>query len=191
MQMGPRTKIIISGFVLLNLGSVLYMNRPPAVATAVQGVTTSLAPGPGDLLRQAEWSVQRYASLAGLDNQWRMFGQQSRSNWWHVVTATYGHGQPRLLPLPLQSKRSLWETVLFDFKEPKLNHHTVFSGPPAQTAYAHYLARQYPTRDGVPISSITFQIYWQRILPREEASATGFHLDPTVHSQVTQTVTFP
>lgn len=94
-----------------------------------------------------------------------------------------------MLPLPLQSDRSFWERALFDFKETKF-HHTLYTRPTAREAYAHYLARQYPEYEGVPISSITIDLSWQQILPREEAARRGTHLDSTITTQVLQTVDF-
>ena len=79
------------------------------------------------------------------------------------------------------------QSTLFDFKETKF-HLNLYPRPEEREAYARYLARQYPSMGGVPISSIIYELQWQMILPREEASRTGRYLDPRVSSQVLQTI---
>lgn len=188
--MTERTKKIgLSCFVVLNLFTVLFMNRPALVVQGEDKVIETLDEGLAHKVRYARWLVQRYAFCTGLNNQWRMFGDPSRYNMWYIIKATYGHGDALVLQLPLQSERTFWQSALFDFKETKF-HHTLFTRPAAREAYAHYLARQFPVREGVPISSIMFELNWQQILPREEAGKTGGNLDPQITAQVVQTVTF-
>ncbi len=180
---------LLSCFILLNIGTVLFMNRPAAVVEAEEGFFHTLDPGIAYELRYSRWALQYYAFIVGLNNQWQMFGDLSRYYWWYTIKAKYGDGEPRVLPLALQSDRSFWERALFDFKETKF-HHTLYTRPAAREAYAHYLARQYPEYEGVPISSIIIDLSWQQILPREEAARRGTHLDSTITTQVLQTVDF-
>jgi len=182
-------KGIISCFVVLNFGAVLFMNRPTAITQGEEKVLETLDPDRAYLLRYGRWMLQYYAFITGLNNQWQMFGHQSRYNWWYVIKAKYGDGEPRVLPLPLQSERTFLQSVFVDFKETKF-HLNLYPRPWAREAYAYYLARQYPVHEGVPISSIIFELHWQAILPREEASMTGVHLDPNITTQVIQTVDF-
>jgi hypothetical protein len=183
-------KLAISGFVCLSLASVLLMNQPPAFLVQEENLLGALRPDLAYAARTARWLVEEYAFYAGLNNRWQMFGRQSRFNWWYVVEATYGNGAPVRLPLPGQSDRSLWQAALFDFKETKFNLN-LYNDPAAREAYARYLARAYPQRDGQRISTITFELYWQGIRPREEASRTAAYLDPVVSSRILQTIRFP
>jgi hypothetical protein len=180
---------LLSCFILLNLGAVLYMNRPAAVVEAEERFLQARDPGLAYELRYDRWLLQYYAFITGLNNQWQMFGDLSRYSWWYTIKAKYGEGEPQVLPLPLQSERGFWDRALFDFKETKF-HHTLYTRPQAREAYAHYLARQYPEQGGVPISAIIIELSWQQILPRAEAARRGTHLDSTITTQVLQTVDF-
>lgn len=180
---------LLSCFIVLNLGTVLFMNRPTAVVEAEERFLQGLGPGLAYELRYSRWALQYYAFIVGLNNKWQMFGDLSRYYWWYTIKARYGESEPRVLPLPLQSERDFWEKVLFDFKETKF-HHTLYARPEAREAYAHYLARQYPAHEGTPVSSIIIELSWQQILPREEAARRGTHLDSTITTQVLQTVDF-
>jgi hypothetical protein len=165
-QTGRLKKAIISLFVVLSLGTVLYMNRPAALA---------MSPDAAYPVVLGDWIVQEYAFLAGLNNQWQMFGRQSRFNWWYVIKARYADGTDQVLPLPLQSERGFFQSMLFDFKEVKLQLN-LYPRPEAREAYAYYLARQYPLRDGAPISWIIFDLQWQMLLSREDASRYGMYV---------------
>lgn len=165
------------------------MNRPTPLIQAEEKLIETLDPYLAYLLRYGKWLIQYYAFCTGLNNQWQMFGKQTRFNWWYLIKAKYGDGEPQILPLPSQSKRTFWQAWFLDFKETKF-HLNLYPRPAAREAYAYYLARQYPVHEGVPISSIIFELNWQMILPREEASKTGVHLDSTITTQVIQTVDF-
>jgi len=178
VQPGRFKKRIVSIFVVFSLFTVLYMNRPGVFALSPD------APYPVLL---GDWFVQEYAFLAGLNNQWQMFGRQSRFNWWYVIKARYADGTDQVLPLPLQSDRSFLQSALFDFKEIKLQLN-LYPRPEAREAYAYYLARQYPSRNGQPIVWIIYELQWQMLMPREEASRTGTHVYPQISSQLLQTV---
>jgi hypothetical protein len=182
-------KTVVSAFVSVSLLAVLFVNRPPGWIGREEEELDALSPGVSYTARVARWAIEEYAFFAGLNNRWQMFGRQSRFNWWYVVHATYGDGPPVLLPLPGQTRRSVWQAALFDFKETKLNLN-LYGDPSARGSYARYLARQYPERNGQPITSVTFELRWQHLLSREEASMRGAHLDPAVWSEVIHTVTF-
>lgn len=177
-------KLAISGFVVLNLFTVLFMNRSGPFKAALDERVDRL-PGryPAYVVRYAGWLVHRYAHLVGLDNQWKMFGRQSRMNWWFVIQAVHEDGSTEVLPLPLQNERKFWQHTLFDFKENKF-HLNLYGSSEARKNYAHYLFRQYPaTESGTLFSSIRFELKWQAILPRPEASEKGIHVETAVHSQ--------
>jgi len=178
VQVSRLKKTVVSIFVVASLLTVLYMNRPGVFALSSDAAYPVLL---------GDWVIQEYAFLAGLNNQWQMFGRQSRFNWWYVIKARYADGTDVVLPLPLQSDRSFWQSTLFDFKEIKLQLN-LYPRPEAREAYAYYLARQYPTKDGQPINWIYYELQWQMLMPREEASRTGTHVYPQVSGQVLQTV---
>ena len=180
-------RLSISAFVVLSLFCVLLSNRPPRLIDWEEGALDSIDPNIAYEARNARWLVEEYAFFAGLNNRWQMFGRQSRFNWWFTIEATYGNGSPILLPVPGQTERSLWRAALFDFKETKLALN-LYGDPQAREAYARYLARQYPERDGQPIRAIAFLLHWQPLRSREEASATGTYLGTLVSTQVMQRV---
>ncbi len=178
----PR-RLALSCFIILNFFTVLFMNRPVPVIQAGEKVLTSLDAGSAYFFRYSSWLLRRYAHLTGLDNRWQMFGRQSRFNWWYAIKARYGDHDFRVLPLPHQSKRTFLEAEFFDFKETKF-HLNLYPRPHAREAYASYLCRQYPAHRGRSISSIVYELHWQMLLPREEASRTGEHLNPDIYQQV-------
>ena len=176
-----RKRIVLSCFFVLGLFAVLYSNRPaPLIDAGDRFLDSHLSPEGARAARYASWLVQYYAFLTGLNQQWQMFGEQSRCNWWYAIKARYGDHEPLLLPLPNQSDRTPMQSLLTDFKENKLLLN-LYTRPWSREAYAHYLCRQYPLQDGTPISSVQYELHWQIIAPREEAGETGMILRPTVH----------
>jgi hypothetical protein len=96
-----------------------------------------------------------------------MYGLQSRFNWRYEIIATYGDGDQaldRLLPLPRQSERTVWQRRVVDFKEAKF-HLNIYNDPLARETYAHYLARQFPEFQGQRLKRIRYDLKFQYILP--------------------------
>lgn len=175
---------ILSCFIALNLFTVLWMNRPvPLIEGGDALLGRYLSPLSAHYVRLVGWYIHRYAHLTGLDNRWQMFGEQSRFNWWYVIKARYEDLEPRVLPLPFQSERSFVQHLFFDFKETKF-HLNLYPRPEARKAYARYLCRQYPVYAGRSITSVIFELHWQMLRPREEASRVGWHLYPETHNRV-------
>ena len=115
-------KILISAFVILNIFTVLFMNRPHFFIKYVnEAIDSYKNPMFAWKLRMGSWYIARYAHLVGLDNRWQMFGRQSRFNWWYDIKAKYSNDEIVLLPLPRQSKKTFLEWLLFDFKEAKFH----------------------------------------------------------------------
>ena len=168
----------VSVFVVLNLGTVLYMNSPLVLETLGNRVLDSQVPSSlTRVLRLSGWSVQRYAHLVGLDNRWQMFGRQSRFNWRYLISAEYDDSQEVLLPLPRQSPRSWWQDFLFDFREAKFMLN-VYQNRDARKGWAYALCRDYPMNEGSPVRAIRFDLVVQEILPAAQARESGRHLSP-------------
>lgn len=178
-------KTLISAFIILNLSTVIYMNRPILVDTKIKESFSAMASW---RIEYAGWMIARYAHLVGLDNRWQMFGQQSRFQWWYVIKAKYKNNEERVLPLAMQSERTFWENFLFDFKEAKI-YLNLYTRPDFREVYAHYLGRQFPELEGSPVTSVIYELHWRNILSPLEAKRRGFHLEKESHKQLLQEVT--
>ena len=177
-------KIFISAFILLNLSSVLLSNSLPFknifFQNKVEGKRENVPPY---YLTYSKWLVRYYASYAGLNNQWIMFGRQSRFNWWYTIKAKYSNGEQIVLPLPRQSQRTFIQKFFIDFKEVKF-HNNLYNSDPHLWAYARYLCEEYPKNKNSDIVSIVYQLNWQNIIPREEASRSGHYLEPVIYHKI-------
>lgn len=182
-------KLLISAFVVLNVFTVLYMNRPKWLVRTQADAVAACPPPVAAVLRQGDYLDRDYAHASGLDPTWQMFGALSRFDWWYVIKAEYADGQTVLLPLPLQSERTFWEARFADFKEAKF-HLNMYNDRPTRQAYALYLARVYHDHDGAPIRAIVWELHYQGFLPQEEARRLGTHLEPESHSLVLDTFTY-
>ena len=179
------TRLFVSCFIVLNLLTVAWINQPESwTDEKSKWIEQCLSSQQAYQLRIAAWRWQQYAHYAGLDNRWQMFGCQSRFNWWYDIRAIYSDGVEEtsvLLPLPNQSARTLVERMLFDLKERKFELN-IYRNPVARESYSRYLARQFPTHNGLPIQMIRWHLCTQRILPPNEAIAKHQLHDP--HAQV-------
>jgi hypothetical protein len=179
-------KLLISAFVILNLGTVLWINRPKALVRQWDRALAACPSPAAAALRQADYLDQYYAHVSGLDPSWQMFGALSRFDWWYVIKARYADGHEVLLPLPLQSDRTWWERNMADFKEVKF-HLNMYNDRPTREAYAIYLARLYPEDNGVPLKEIVWELHFQNLRPMEETRRLGSHLEPASHFFVLDT----
>lgn len=156
---------VLASLLLVTIG---WCNLPDELPEqAVAALTSRCSPEVAYRIRWGEWLWKWGAHLAGLDNKWQMYGLQSRFNWRYEIIATYGEGEQavdRLLPLPRQSARTLWQRWVVDFKEAKF-HLNIYNDPLARETYAHYLARQYPQFEGRRLEQIRFDLNYQFILP--------------------------
>lgn|SRR3989338_1450243 len=176
-------KIFISGFIILNLSCVLLSNRLPFPKIFPQKKIQYLKENASSYyLTYFKWLVQNYAYYVGLNNQWIMFGRQSRFNWWYTIKAKYNNGEEVILPLPRQSKRTFFQKFFVDFKEVKFQNN-IYESPKSLWAYAHYLCEKYPQNKDRKIVSILYQLNWQNIISREEASRSGRYLEPNIYNQ--------
>jgi hypothetical protein len=145
-----------------------WCNLPDRIPQqALESLTSQCSPELAYRIRWGEWLWKWAAHIAGLDNKWQMYGLQSRFNWRYEIIATYGSGPQqteRLLPLPRQSSRTLWQRWIVDFKEAKF-HLNIYNDPLARETYAHYLARQFPEFEGQRLQRIRYDLKYQYILP--------------------------
>jgi hypothetical protein len=179
-------KLVISAFCVLNVTAVLVMNQPEALETAKTTVLSArLSPENVYRTRYGEWMVKRYAHLAGLDNRWTMFSTLHRFDWWYVIKAIRPAG-PEVLPLPLQSERSLLQRLLVDHKEAKI-HLNIYNRPDWRRAYARYLCRTLAAAHD-PAGFVVYELHHQSLLERAQAAASGRHLEPSSHAQVVDAV---
>lgn len=177
-------KTIISLFVILNIGTVLFMNRPIFFIDAVNGLINNWnLPSVKYKTTLYSWYIKNYAHIVGLDNRWQMFGRQSRFNWWYSIKARYANQEIITLPLPRQSPRTWFQSSLIDFKEGKF-HLNLYPRSVERENYSRYLCRQFPGLKGAPIDSIIFELNYQNILPPQEALKQGMHMDPNVYTSL-------
>ena len=178
---------LLSGFIILNLATVGFMNLPSLLCQRVdKSVDGILGASLGYQARLATWRWQQYAYFSGLDNKWQMFGYQSRFNWWYDIRAVYSDGDREeqvLLPLPNQSARTIAEKFLYDFKERKFELN-IYLNEPARECYSRYLARQYPEHNGLQIQSVRWHLAYQNILPPQEAVEKKQLHDPHCYVQL-------
>ena len=69
-------------------------------------------------------------------------------------------GKAVLLPEPLQSDRTAFQSFFTDFREPKYQLN-IYQYPTEQDFYASYLLRKYPDHNGVPIKSIRLDLQYR------------------------------
>jgi hypothetical protein len=169
-----KSRVLISGFVLLNLATVLWTNTPPSVLQVCrEAVDAHFSPQNAYRIRYVDWRWQQYAHVVGLNNRWQMFGRQSRFNWWYSIRAIYSDGETEksvLLPLPNQSPRTFLDRYVFDLKECKFELN-IYLNEVARESYSRYLMRQYSEHEGMPIRSIRWFLGTQMILEPKDAVA--------------------
>lgn len=177
-------KIIISGFVLLNLFAILISNSPDFILKSTNKALDKYSfPYLNYNIRYFVWFIKQYAYIVGLNNKWQMFGKLHRFNWKHVISARYGNYKKVLLPVPGQVKRNFFHKEFIDFKEGKFALN-LYSNETGRQAYAHYLCRNYPVKDNVPISSIIFELSYQYILDPPQARLYGRHFDLNTYTKL-------
>jgi hypothetical protein len=191
--MGPRggekrRRALLSCFICLNLGTVLYMNFSSSFDTSANQFLASV-PG-GSLLRLVGWADARYAHAAGLDNRWVMFGYQSRFNWRYLIKGQYRNRSSVVLPIEGQMPRTFWQRNLFDFKEAKFRLN-IYPSKAARQAYGEYLCRQFPSSDGWPIESVLIELHTESIAAREVAESSGSHRSSEITSILMDRVPCP
>jgi hypothetical protein len=182
---GDRVRLsLLSAFIILNIGTVLFMNIPPDFGETLSRTIDERLPWNAALgLHYCGWRIGQYAHLVGLDNRWTMFAHNSHFNWWYVVKAQYADSTVVALPLAGQGPRTFWQRNLFDFREAKISLN-LYQNILPRKAYAFYLRREYPTHGDSPIVSITWELNNQSILDSIDSGLRGSHMDPTITTRL-------
>ena len=143
-------KAFLSAFIILNIFTVLFMNRPEWLKNAeALFLERNFSPTGKYRVQYSEWLIMHYAHLVGLDNRWIMFSRLPRFNWWYVFKAKYSDGTEVVLPLPRQSNRALLERY-FDFREAKF-HLNIYNNPSAREAYANQYCINLPAQPTIQV----------------------------------------
>lgn len=168
VSLAPWTRRVLTCLSLAIFGAIGWCNLPDEwfedTFTCLESQAT---PEIAYRARLGNWAIRHMAHYAGLDGKWQMYGGQSRFNWRYIISAYYEDGERSeeiVLPLPRQSPRDSWFEKFVDFKEAKflLN---IYNNEMARETYARYLARQFPSHNGLPISRIRYTLAIQHILP--------------------------
>jgi hypothetical protein len=173
-----RVRCILSAFILINLGTVLFMNRPPWMVAGWEELRARWLPGRlGQMVRMGELQVRRYAHMTGLDRYWDMFSRLAPMDWRFVLKGEYEDGSVVLLPIERQSERTFLQRHFFDFKEMKY-HQNLYPTASAQhrEAYLRYLARRFPEHDGSRLWRVRMELHTRPLLDPYEAARAGHHL---------------
>jgi hypothetical protein len=177
-------QIAISLFICLNLGTVVYMNRPKGISHSIDTeLKENLSPLALWRVGLMGWAIHHYAHFVGLDNRWEMFSFMPHFNWWFVFKAHYKDSSEEILPLAFQMERTWIEKYFFDFREAKF-HLNIYNNRKGQKAYADYLCRFYSAQKAIPIESIVLELHYQNLLDREIALQLGHHKDGEPYSQI-------
>ena len=170
-------RLLISLFAVINVATVLVVNRTdPVISAADKYVLQYLLPPVFHNQKIRNFFIY-YAAYTGLDPRWTMFGRTQIYDWWHVIKAEYANSKVVVLPIPTQTSRTFMQRAFFDYKEIKF-HVNIHESIPGQKAYASYLCRQYPIYDGLPIQSIIMEVHWQTRRDPYEAKIQGYHIMP-------------
>ena len=181
-------KFLISLFILLNIFTVIYVNRPLPVkdteGSKLKGILHSVraenSQGFFDLL------FTGYGNFVGLGTRWLMFILQDKYNWSYLIKARYADSSEVLLPVPRQGKRSILQREFFDFKDAKFQYNFNYRLY-AKEHYASYLCRKYPIYNGSKVRSIVFELSKQNILEPNDAAKRKAYLEPVIRKEMPET----
>ena len=177
-------RFLISLFILLNIFTVVYVNRPvPLKERQDSKLKEILHSSSLDYMTSIVGLFFRgYGELAGLGTRWLMFILQDKYNWSYLIKAKYSDSSEIVLPIPRQGKRTFLQREFFDFKDAKFQYNFNYR-PYAKEHYASYLCRKYPIYNGAKIKSITFELYKQNILEPKEADKRKRYLEPVIKKE--------
>ena len=178
-------RFLISFFILLNILTVLYVNRLIPV-NEIQGNKLKEilhSPYKPSEVSKITQFITNYGELVGLGTRWLMFILQDRYNWSYVIKAKYSDLSEIVLPIPRQGVRTALQKNLFDFKDAKFQYNFNYR-PYIKEHYASYLCRKYSVHNGSKIKSVIFELYKQNILDPEEAEKRGTHLEPIIRKEI-------
>ena len=178
-------RFIISLFILLNILTILYVNRPVSVKE-IQGSKLKEILHSSSLDHMTSGIglfFTNYGQLVGLGTRWLMFVLQDKYNWSYLIKARYSDSSEVILPIPRQGKRLILQREFFDFKDAKFQYNFNYR-PYAKEHYASYLCRKYPIQNGAKIKSIVFELYKQNILTLQESIKRKTYLEPIIKKEM-------
>lgn len=117
---------------------------------------------------------KQLAAYLGTGTYWQMFSIADRYNWRMEWVAIHQNKQSSLIPIPYQTNNGFLQDNLIEFREGKLNQ-TLFSHDSARRYYVNYICRVYQDEQN-PILGIRVDLYWQRIIPPNQAKIRGEYL---------------
>ena len=179
-------RFFISLFVLLNIFTVIYTNRPVPLKE-LQGHELKKILQPSSFNHATSVIgifFTGYGELVGLGARWLMFILQDKYNWKYLIKAEYADSSEIILPIPRQGNRSILQREFFDFKDAKFQYNFNYR-PYAKEHYASYLCRKYPFYNGAKIKSIIFELYKQNVLEPKEAARRNRYLEPIIRKETT------
>ena len=176
-------RFLISLFILLNIFTVLYVNRPVPISDIQGSKLKGVLIAPTKHNTALDLLFAGYGNLVGLGTRWLMFILQDKYNWKYLIKARYEDSSEVVLPIPRQGNRTFLERNLFDFKDAKFQYNFNYR-PYAKEHYASYLCRKYSVRNGAKIKSIIFEYYKQNILEPKEAEKQKRYLEPIIRKEI-------
>ena len=177
-------RFFISLFILLNIFTVIYINRPvPVKTTQGNKLKEILHPSSFDLRSTIGLFFINYGEFIGLGTRWLMFVLQDHYNWFYLIKAKYNDSSEMLLPIPRQGERTILQREFFDFKDAKFQYNFNYR-PYLKEHYASYLCRKYPIHNGAKIRAIIFEFYRQNILEPREAQKRNRYLEPVIKKEM-------
>lgn len=177
-------RFLLNGFIMACVWVQMDANLAPSCSHRIQAW---LAPYAHHwLMAEASTQIQRltrpyrtFAQAGGLLTVWRMYTPTMTDRWTASYAALYADGTERLLPLPSQIPRTMWQRNFIDFREDEFQfslmyftHHNV--GYPL---YAQHLCRRYG-RDR-PITAIKVTIRSWDMYPLAHAKRLGRYVAET------------
>ena len=117
-------RFFISLFVLLNIFTVIYVNRPVPIKEIQGNKLKEILHSPryDSIGSKIGILFTSYGELVGLGTRWLMFILQDKYNWSYLIKAKYADSSEIILPIPRQGKRSFLQREFFDFKDAKFQY---------------------------------------------------------------------
>ncbi len=169
-------KLLLSAFILFNMLVWAWRHTPAWWDRIYWGkVDQHLAPEQAAAVRSVPAALNWYAHKVGLDNKWEMYSSLYRGDWTIIAVGIDANGKQVLLPEPLQTPRTWFESAVVDFREPKYQIHLT-RWPDQAERYTRYLLRRYPSHNGVPIRDVVLNLRFRPYVESTYVAArTGSH----------------
>ncbi len=178
-------RFLISIFILLNVFTVLYVNRPLSINDIQGNKLKGILEAPTQQKSNTALCLffSGYGDLVGLGTRWLMFILQDKYNWKYIIKARYEDSSEVVLPIPRQGNRTFLQREFFDFKEAKFQYNFKYR-PYIKEHYASYLCKKFSVNNSSRIKSIIFELYKQNILDPKEAEKQNRYLEPIIRKEI-------